>query len=157
MWTARRVAVLASQIRGRDRFTTVAELTTDDHPRVVVGFALLGRQLRPGRPAHGRAGKARQLQKAVLRIGMPQPVQMGESCLAGPVLIAVQLHHIALVGRDQGAPLGQRFGLVQQRALGRRPNGNLPGTPTFRPGALQDEPGALVCLHGMDFDRLLAP
>ena len=50
---------------------------------------------------------------------MPQPVQMGEARLAGPMLIAVQLHHIALVGRDQGPALGQRFGLVQQRACAR--------------------------------------
>ncbi len=85
---------------------------TDGHARVIVRFPLFRGELRPGRAAHGRARKARQFHEAVLRIGMPQSAQMGEARLAAPVLVAAQLHHIALVAWDQGPSPGQGFRLV---------------------------------------------
>ena len=147
----------APEVDGSDLLALVPQLPADHQSGLtIMGFLLRGERF-AGRPASSRRYPASEFQIPLLRVLVPQTVQLVQPCIGRVTLVDLEVLDIGAVGRDERAPARQPVRPVEYLPLLCRPDGDLARLPPFRPGILQHHSVAAVGIHGLEFDRFLTP
>src|SRR5262249_15983077 len=149
---------LTAAVDGHNLYAAVTHLMADGEAHLAIELALFGRQLLPRRAAARRAGRAGELLIARLRVEVPVPVDAVDADPLARVTEVLQVLRVGRVaGSDETLALGEGLRHVDDLALFKSTDGELPLASAFAPRVLEHELVAAVRPLRDDLDRLCAP